>query len=187
MKVYLRDVKIEDVDDRYKWSLDKDVTAYLNVPDRYPPFSKEETKEWLILCISHRNGYYQKAIVNENGIHIGWVDLKNIDKINRNAELGIAIGDRRFWGKGYGSLALIKILEFGFNKFTLEKIWLRVDSDNNRAKKCYEKNGFVFEGVMRKDRLRKGIFIDRCRYSILKDEFKKMKNRVGFENNYEAE
>ncbi|WP_280175265.1 hypothetical protein [Maledivibacter halophilus] len=40
---------------------------------------------------------------------------------------------------------------------------------------------------MRKDRLRKGIFIDRCRYSILKDEFKKMKNRVGFENNYEAE
>ena len=77
--VYLRDLTFDDVEDRYNWSLDKEVTAYLNVRDKYPPFTREETKQWIEQCINKSNGYEQKAIITEDGLHIGWIDLKRFD------------------------------------------------------------------------------------------------------------
>ena len=68
-----------------------------------------------------KNGYEQRAITAENGIHIGWVDLKNFDKTNKNAELGIAIGNKEYWGKGYGKAALYSMLHIAFFEFELEK------------------------------------------------------------------
>ena len=61
------------------------------------------------------------------------------------------------------------MLEVGFTELGLEKIWLRVDYDNTNAIKCYEKCGFVKEGIMRKDKLRNGEFINRYRFSILRE------------------
>ncbi|AKR35883.1 N-acetyltransferase p20 [Bacillus thuringiensis serovar indiana] len=135
----------------------------------------EITRNWIEACISRKNGYEQRAIVTEAGIHIGWVDLKNFDKTNKNAELGIAIGNKDYWGKGFGMAALNSMLQIGFSQFELEKIWLRVDEDNTKAKKSYESAGFVCEGLMRNDRLRQGKFIHRNRYSILKEEYESKK------------
>lgn len=92
--VQLRELTLEDVEDRYQWSLDTEVTKHLVVPDQYPPFTCEDTRKWIEACISRKNGYEQRAIVTENDIHIGWVDLKNFDKTNKNAELGITIGEK---------------------------------------------------------------------------------------------
>lgn len=172
--IQLRDLALNDVEDRYQWSLDKEVTKYLVVPNQYPPFTREDTKKWIEMCINRTNGYEQRAIVLEDGIHIGWVDLKNFDRTNKNAELGIAIGDKRYWGQGYGMAALYHMMQIGFEEFELEKIWLRVDADNEKAMKSYKRAGFVCEGIMRKDRLRQGEFIDRYRFSMLKEEFIKI-------------
>jgi len=170
-KVKLRELSLSDVEDRYKWSLDKQVTKHLVVPDKYPPFTREDTEQWIKLCISKSNGYEQRAVITEEEKHIGWVDLKNFDKVNKNAELGIAIGDREYLGKGYGMSALLEMLRIGFLEFNLVKVWLRVDIDNLSAVKSYERAGFINEGLMRKDRYRKGEFVDRYRFSILKEEF----------------
>lgn|SRR5690606_2441450 len=170
-KVILRELTLDDVEDRYQWCLDKEVTKHLNMPDKYPPFSKEETLNWIKMCIEKTNGYEQKAIVTEQGKHIGWIDLKNIDKLNKHAELGIAIGDKNYWGKGYGLAAMQEMLFWGFTELGLNKIWLRVEVDNERAIKSYKRMGFVEEGILRQDRLRNGKFVDRLRMSILKDEF----------------
>lgn len=170
-KITLRDLILNDVEDRYTWSLDKEVTKYLAFPNKYPPFTREETKQWIEICIERSNGYLQKAILTEDDIHIGWIDLKHFDKINKNAELGIAIGNKDFWGKGYGASAIIVMLKIGFEELDLNKIWLRVDYDNHNAIKCYNRIGFINEGILREGRLRHGEFIDRLRFSILKDEF----------------
>lgn len=119
--VQLRELTLDDVEDRYQWSLDTKVTKHLVVPDQYPPFTREDTKKWIEACINRRNGYEQRAITAENGIHIGWVDLKNFDKTNKNAELGIAIGNKEYWGKGYGIAALYGMLHVAFFEFELEK------------------------------------------------------------------
>ncbi|MED1567970.1 GNAT family protein [Bacillus paramycoides] len=176
--VQLRELSLADVEDRYKWSLDTEVTKHLVVPDQYPPFTREDTRRWIETCISRKNGYEQRAILTDKGIHIGWVDIKNFDKTNKNAELGIAIGNKEYWGKGYGMAALYCMLQSGFSEFELEKIWLRVDEDNLQARKSYEKAGFVCEGIMRNDRLRHGEFIHRYRYSMLKEEYQSLFNRL---------
>jgi RimJ/RimL family protein N-acetyltransferase len=169
--VYLRELTLNDAEDRYKWSLDKEVTKHLNMPDKYPPFSREETQKWIEMCIAKSNGYEQKAIMTEEGEHIGWVDLKNIDSLNKHAESGIAIGDKRYWGKGYGLSAMKQMLLWGFKELELNKIWLRVEIDNEKAIKSYKKMGYIEEGILREDRLRNGKFVDRLRMSILKSEF----------------
>ena len=78
--VQLRELTLDDVEDRYQWSLDTKVTKHLVVPDQYPPFTLEDTKQWVEACINRKNGYEQRAITAENGIHIGWVDLKTLIK-----------------------------------------------------------------------------------------------------------
>ncbi|MCI1593646.1 GNAT family N-acetyltransferase [Heyndrickxia oleronia] len=170
-KVYLRELTLNDVEDRFRWCLDKEVTKHLNMPEKYPPFSKEETKSWIKMCINKTNGYEQKAIETEEGRHIGWIDLKNIDKLNKHAELGVAIGDKTYWGKGYGFSAMKEMLQWGFNELDLNKIWLRVEVDNEKAIKSYKRIGYVEEGILRQDRLRNGEFVDRLRMSILRHEF----------------
>lgn len=170
-KVILRELVLNDAKDRYQWCLDEEVTKHLNMPDKYPPFSEEETLQWIEMCIHKTNGYEQKAILDEHENHIGWVDLKNIDHLNQHAELGIAIGDKRYWGKGYGLAAMNGMLHFGFNTLDLNKIWLRVEIDNEKAIRSYKKMGYVEEGILRQDRFRKGKFVDRLRMSILKQEY----------------
>jgi RimJ/RimL family protein N-acetyltransferase len=174
-KVTLRELRLTDVEDRYQWCLDEAVIKYLNMPDKYPPYSREDTKRWIEMCINKTNGYEQKAILDQDGNHIGWVDLKNVDRLNKHAELGIAIGDKRYWGKGYGLSAMRKMLEYGFMQMDLNKIWLRVEVDNEKAIRSYKRIGYVEEGILRQDRLRKGVFVDRLRMSILKEEFDRMK------------
>ncbi|GMQ57232.1 GNAT family protein [Vallitalea sediminicola] len=173
-KVILRDLIIDDLEDRYKWSLDKEVTKYLSIPNKYPPFTREETKVWIKMCINRTNGYLQKAILTEDNVHIGWVDLKNFDDVNSNAELGITIGNKDFWGKGYGAAAIIAMLQIGFVELKLNKIWLRVDYDNENAIKCYTRIGFISEGILREDRIRHEEYIDRLRFSILQKDFKEI-------------
>ncbi|GGP09150.1 GNAT family N-acetyltransferase [Oceanobacillus neutriphilus] len=170
-EVKLRELMLEDAEDRYKWCLDKEVTKYLNVPDTYPPFTMEETKNWIQKCMDKSNGYEQKAVLTGDGKHIGWIDLKNIDTFNQQAELGITIGNRDFWGKGYGMAAMERMLQWGFRELYLHKVWLRVDIDNQRAIKSYKRSGFVEEGILREDRKRSDGFVDRLRMSILQAEF----------------
>ncbi|MBB4825523.1 RimJ/RimL family protein N-acetyltransferase [Sporosarcina luteola] len=179
-RVVLRELTRNDAEDRYQWCLDKEVTKHLNMPEQYPPFSKEETIKWIEMCMNKTNGYDQKAIIDQDGNHIGWVDLKNIDKLNKHAELGIAIGDKKYWGKGYGLAAMEEMIDYGFNELQLNKIWLRVEIDNEKAIKSYKRMGYVEEGILRQDRLRNGVFVDRLRMSILKEEY--IKGPFAFSN-----
>lgn len=68
---------------------------------------------------------------------------------NGNAWLGIGIGDRNDWNKGYGTEALQLILRYGFTELNLHRISLTVLEGNNRAMRAYQKVGFVHEGMMR--------------------------------------
>ncbi|MFD2829169.1 GNAT family N-acetyltransferase [Corticicoccus populi] len=170
-KVWLRDVSYCDVEERYQWFLDKEVIKYLNVPQNYPPFTKEQTREWITQCINRTNGYEQKAIITEENQNIGWIDLKNIDSDDGEAELGIVIGDRGYWGRGYASSAMKEMLHYGFNNLNLEKIWLRVDADNQRAIKSYTKFGYREVALLKNDRIRHGKHIDRFKMEYLKSDF----------------
>jgi RimJ/RimL family protein N-acetyltransferase len=74
--------------------------------------------------------------------------LHKIDWVHRSAELGIVIGDKDFWGKGYGKQAWAMITEYGLNTLNLHRIYAHVLSDNESSAKCAKASGFKKEGTI---------------------------------------
>ena len=66
----------------------------------------------------------------------------NINERNREAELGIMIGDRSYWDKGYGSDTVTILVGHIFKTTKLERVYLKTLSSNIRAQTCFEKCGF---------------------------------------------
>ncbi|MFZ5824124.1 MAG: GNAT family N-acetyltransferase [Bacillota bacterium] len=95
------------------------------------------------------------AIVDERERFIGIIRLWRISERNRSAMLTIFIGEKAYWGKGYGSDALRLALREAFGPMDLHRIELHVFDFNHRAIRSYEKVGFVTEGV-RRQALRRG-------------------------------
>ncbi len=80
---------------------------------------------------------------------VGFIDLDGINWTAGDGWLGVGIGEREYWGKGYGSDAIQILLRFAFEELNLKRISLNVFEYNERAIKCYEKLGFQHEGRQR--------------------------------------
>src|SRR6267378_3834328 len=74
-----------------------------------------------------------------------------VDWRNRSGELGIALGRRDCWGKGFGTDAVRTLCRWGFAELNLHRVHLKVYEDNPRGIACYEKVGFRQEGRLRHD------------------------------------
>lgn len=95
-----------------------------------------------------------------------WFEL-----IHREIWLGVGIGDRANWGKGYGSDALKLCLQYSFMELSAQRITLMVYEYNARALKSYEKAGFRLEGRTRQDVFREGKRYDSIWMGILRAEW----------------
>jgi RimJ/RimL family protein N-acetyltransferase len=102
---------------------------------------------------------------------IGNCALLDIDWRNRSAELGILIGDKDYWGKGYGTETMRLLVRHAFETLNLHRVWLRVYETNPRAIRAYEKAGFVMEGRQRKAEIKNGKYIDVLVMSLLREEY----------------
>lgn len=108
-----------------------------------------------------------------DGKLIGETGLEGWDATSRNCELGIWIGDREYWGKGYGRETIRLLLDYAFRIRNQEKVWLTVNGDNERAYRCYRACGFVEEGRLRRQLWMKGQYIDYIYMGILREEWEK--------------
>ena len=111
------------------------------------------------------------AIETREGRHIGNTNFFNVSPENRSAELGIMIGEKDCWFKGYGSDALVTLLRFGFDEMNLNRVELWVYGLNARAQSAYRKVGFIEEARLRGDLYREGAYDDAVVMGILRDEF----------------
>ncbi len=82
------------------------------------------------------------AITDNEGNLIGDVALEQIIWRTREAELRISVGNKAYWGLGYGTEAVMEVVELGFVAMNLDRIYLRVQEDNVRAIRSYTKAGF---------------------------------------------
>jgi RimJ/RimL family protein N-acetyltransferase len=103
---------------------------------------------------------------------IGNVGFPKLDYINRIAEIGLFIGDKNYWGNGYGRQALELLLDFGFNLLNMNNIYLRVYSFNTPALNCYKKIGFKEAGKLRGAKIIVGVKYDEIYMDMLAEEFK---------------
>ena len=92
---------------------------------------------------------------------------------NNRAEtfMGIGLGEREDWNKGYGTDAVRLILRFAFLELNVHRVSLSVFEYNPRAKRAYEKAGFVEEGRVRGALLREGRRWDEIFMGVLRPEW----------------
>ena len=145
-KVRLRPIERDDLPRFVEWFGDPEVRRHLLL---YLPFSLAQEERWFenLLERLERQTDVLLAIETADGVHIGNLSLHAIDWKNRSAELGIAIGEKAYWGQGYGTDAIRTLLKLAFREMNLHRVFLRVDTDNARGIRCYEKAGFQWEGI----------------------------------------
>ena len=114
-------------------------------------------------------------IDNEEGVPIGTIQLYDFNDQDKNCKLGIRIGDRRYWGKGYGEDAVKTLLEYAFMKIDMYRVTLNVYEYNERAVKCYLKCGFQTEGRTRHSAYIDGKYYDEIIMGILKSDYIRMR------------
>ena len=103
------------------------------------------------------------TLIGDVSIHPQWVDA--------DAWLGIGLGEREYWDRGYGTDAMRLIVQYGFIELNLHRVSLALHSYNDRALKSYKKVGFKVEGTLRQDTLREGRRTDGIFMGILRDEW----------------
>ena len=107
--------------------------------------------------------------------HIGFLGLW-VDLIHSEAWVGLGIGEREFWSKGYGSDMMKLCQTYVFAELGLQRLSLGLHEYNPRALRSYEKCGFRLEGRTRQDLMREGRRYDSLWMSILREEWLQMQN-----------
>lgn len=104
---------------------------------------------------------------------IGYAGLYDINPSVRKAEFRILIGEKDFWGKGYGTEISEVVTLYGFDRLNLNRIYLGYTSANQGAKKAYERAGYVYEGMRRDDLYRNSTYYDSVIMALLRDDYYK--------------
>ncbi len=140
-KARLRPKRLEDAANDYIWRRDVELCRL----DAATPIlcSFEEFLENYIKELYRPSLSYRFAIETLGGRHIGNFSYFNIDEAKKEAEMGIMIGDRAYWDRGYGSDAILTSLNHIFSQTNLKRIHLKTLSWNIKAQKCFQKCGFT--------------------------------------------
>ena len=149
-RVILRRKRLSDAKDDYEWRSDEELARYDAVPALRISFSDFVAS--LLTQLRYpdpaRRSY---AIEDEGGRHIGNAMYYNLREATGEAELGITIGDRRYWDQGYGSDAVQALVKLVFREKALRRVFLHTLDWNVRAQRCFQKAGFMPRGLVRRD------------------------------------
>lgn len=139
-------------------------------PHECPPLTEAAVEQWYIrLCQEP-----VQWIIEYEGRCIGEVRLHSVDQGNRSARYAIGIFDPVYWNRGLGTEATRLVLWFAFEELKLHRVDLRVLAFNKRAIACYEKCGFVREGLMRESVLIGGEWQSDVLMSVLEHEYRSL-------------
>ncbi len=159
----------EEIEKFTEWMNDFEITDYTARTSQITTYISE--KEWLLNTAKDNKNINFNIVELKTDKLIGTISLLKLNHVNRNAELGIFIGDAKFRGNGYGEESINLILDYGFNYLNLHSIFLDVFSINERAHKCYLKCGFKDARYFRDSIFINGKYYDRLGMDILENEF----------------
>ena len=169
-RCYLSPPEAEDGNLLTAWLNDLDVTLPLG-DEAYAPFSIDNAYD-AFRQPADRHEHVFTIVANESDCPIGRCLLFAVDHVNQTALLGIYIGEKSYWGRGYGQDATTLLLDFAFNLLNLHSVGLGVFAFNERALHCYRHVGLRETGRRRQLRLVAGQYYDLILMDILADEFR---------------
>ena len=167
-RVLLRPMKQEDIPRQHEFNQDPEL--YVLDCD-YPRVSPIEVAHAAYERRTKFDDNTAPFAIEADGKYIGACSLTNLKSRNRNSELGIGIGDRAYWGRGYGRAAVKLLLDYGFRYIGLHRIEAFPHEKNLRSIRCLQSCGFLEEGRARKVLWLAGEWVDVVQMSILCEEW----------------
>jgi RimJ/RimL family protein N-acetyltransferase len=162
------------------WNLD---TEYFRLLDSEPPrlWSEKKWKEWLEKDLEkdEPNNIFFAIRTRQEEKVIGFTGFFDLHWNHGDSLIVIAIGEREYWGKGYGTDALNTLLRYAFQELNLRRASLIVFEYNGRARRSYEKAGFTLEGRIRGAMLRDGQRWDWLIMGVLREDWLRLQETRG--------
>jgi len=157
-KIILRVLEKGDLKRTLAWLKDSSVNMYLS--QNFCDYTEDQELKWFKFIQSSNNDMvFAIEDINTN-LHIGNCALHKINWEKGACELGIVIGEKGYWNKGYGSDAIINVTKFAMSELNLKSIKLNVYKYNRRAIKVYKKCGFKLIQTLKKNHLYNGKYWD---------------------------
>lgn len=146
-RIYLKILVPADAGSAYlRWLRDPLVTEYLEC--RLQKHTLDSVKRFVNDAYKSNRDYLFGIYVKDNNEHIGNIKIGNINPFHRYGDIGIMIGDKKSWGKGFGSEALDLVQRFAFEKLKLHKVFAGIYSGNKGSYKTFIKCGFRKAGCL---------------------------------------
>ena len=145
---------------------DPEVVRYLSAW-AWVPYGPREALDWV--RSTHPDSVHWTIECLADGQPIGSTGLHQINHRNRNCEWGIWIGPPSRWNQGFGTEACRLAVGYAFTHLAMEKVSLDVYQGNERARRSYQKAGFVREGVLKRHYWLGGALVDLEIMSVFRD------------------
>jgi RimJ/RimL family protein N-acetyltransferase len=171
-RLTLRPVQREDLPKLYEFNVDVEVEL-LSGGDPPMPRPLAYWQAWYDREATKDRPDSLWFIIEADGQVIGNCGLEAFDRVSRTCELGITIGERGYWSKGYGREAIGLLLDYAFRILNQQRVWLSVNGDNERAIRSYRASGFAEEGRMRRHKWVGGRYIDYVFMGVLREEWER--------------
>lgn len=173
-KVFLRPYKRSDLKYFLKWFNDPEVTQYLLMYLPMTEMAEEKYIEELAARSQTDVPFVIEAIEGNINKPIGTIGLHGIKSKDHNAIFGIAIGEKEYWSKGYGTEAARLLIDYGFQQLNLHRISSDAFDFNERSIRLHKRVGFKEEGRRRQDVFKNGQYHDEVQFGLLRSEWKRL-------------
>lgn len=169
-RLLLRSLMLEDAKRIEELASDYEIAkTTLTIPHPYPQGSAVNFINSVLEAEKNKKLVIFAIINKENNQLIGVINL-NIAEAYKRGELAYWIG-KPYWGNGYGTEAAKALMNYGFNKLNLNKVFAQSFTANPGSWRIMEKIGLKYEGTLRQHVIRMGQFHDLAHYSLLKEEY----------------
>ena len=165
-QIRLRRLEEKDIPGMLEWMHDPEITRWFRF--NADAMNEEKAKAFILSSFDETNRHY--AVTDDTDEYLGTISLKEIDRKNSHAMYAISM---RACAGGTGAAleATKQLLEIAFDELGLERVYLNVLANNERAKKFYQKAGFRYEGRFQKHLKLHGEWYDWDWFGILKEDF----------------
>ena len=168
-KTAIRPIEEVDIDTLYHWYNDQEVNLWSS--GAWPLNTLQGKDQLAVKFLDGSPDTYRYAILDENELLIGTLGFMEVNIPARSATIFVVIGNKTYWGKGYGTDAVITFSRFLFTQWNFHRISLDTWDENVRAIRVYEKVGFKIEGRQRDARFVLGSYHDAILMGLLREEF----------------
>lgn len=169
-RLELRILAPADVSDDYvRWLNDPEIVCFTEA--RHTVHTLENLRAYVEACCAKENDHLLGIYERISGRHVGNIKIGPVNLHNRSASVGLVIGEKDCWGKGYATEAIGLAVHYAFVTLGLHKLTAGAIEGNAASLRAFEKNAFVIEGVRRKQNFCEGRWRDEILLGLLAEEW----------------